>query len=181
MPAGVVLDATLGGGGHTEALLDSRDDLLVIGIDRDPAALAAATARLERFGGRFRAVHARFDDLHQLMPTDQIPRPDERAARRRSTPPCSDGLSGALFDLGVSSPQLDRPERGFSFRNDGPLDMRMDTTAPWSAADVVNGYAEDELARRHPPLRRRALRHAASPGRSSPPARSRRPPSWPRS
>jgi 16S rRNA (cytosine1402-N4)-methyltransferase len=146
VPAGVVLDATLGGGGHTEALLDSRDDLLVLGIDRDPAALAAATARLERFGIRFRAVHARFDDLHQLMPTDQIPRPtrdqidDIDAALR-------DGLSGALFDLGVSSPQLDRPERGFSFRNDGPLDMRMDTTAPWSAADVVNGYPEDELAR----------------------------------
>jgi 16S rRNA (cytosine1402-N4)-methyltransferase len=146
VPPGVVLDATLGGGGHTEALLDSRDDLMVIGIDRDPAALAAATARLERFGGRFRAVHARFDDLHQLMPTDQIPRPtqdqidDIDAALR-------DGLSGALFDLGVSSPQLDRPERGFSFRNDGPLDMRMDTTAAWSAADVVNGYPEDELAR----------------------------------
>jgi 16S rRNA (cytosine1402-N4)-methyltransferase len=146
VPPGVVLDATLGGGGHTEALLDSRDDLMVIGIDRDPAALAAATDRLERFGGRFRAVHARFDDLHQLMPTDQIPRPtqdqiaDIDAALR-------DGLSGALFDLGVSSPQLDRPERGFSFRNDGPLDMRMDTTAAWSAADVVNGYPEDELAR----------------------------------
>ena len=85
VPAGVVLDATLGGGGHTEALLDSRNDLLVLGIDRDPAALAAATARLQRFGGRFRAVHARFDDLHQLMPTDQIHRPtlDELAPRRR--------------------------------------------------------------------------------------------------
>jgi len=146
VPAGVVLDATLGGGGHSEALLDSRDDLLVLGIDRDPAAVAAATARLERFGARFRAAHARFDDLHQLMPTDQIPRPSRQqiddidAALR-------DGLSGALFDLGVSSPQLDRPERGFSFRNEGPLDMRMDTTAPWSAADVVNGYPEDELAR----------------------------------
>ena len=144
--AGVILDATLGGGGHTEALLDSRDDLWVLGIDRDPEALTAATARLERFGRRFRAVHARFDDLHQLMPTDQIPRPsveqlDEIDAALR------DGLSGALFDLGVSSPQLDHAERGFSFRNDGPLDMRMDTTAPWSAADVVNGYTADELAR----------------------------------
>jgi 16S rRNA (cytosine1402-N4)-methyltransferase len=146
VPAGVVLDATLGGGGHTEALLDSRADLMVLGIDRDPAALAAATSRLERFGGRFRAVHARFDDLHELMPTDQIPRPtteqiDEIDAALR------DGLSGALFDLGVSSPQLDRPERGFSYRHDGPLDMRMDTTSPWAATDVVNGYAEDELAR----------------------------------
>jgi 16S rRNA (cytosine1402-N4)-methyltransferase len=146
VPGGVVLDATLGGGGHTEALLDSRADLLVLGIDRDPAALTAATARLERFGGRFRAVHARFDDLHQLMPTDQIPRPT-RDQLDEIDAALDDGLSGALFDLGVSSPQLDRPERGFSFRNDGPLDMRMDTTAPWSAADVVNGYSEDELAR----------------------------------
>jgi 16S rRNA (cytosine1402-N4)-methyltransferase len=146
VPGGVVLDATLGGGGHTEALLDSRADLLVLGIDRDPAALTAATARLERFGDRFRAVHARFDDLHQLMPTDQIPRPT-RDQLDEIDAALDDGLSGALFDLGVSSPQLDRPERGFSFRNDGPLDMRMDTTAPWSAADVVNGYSEDELAR----------------------------------
>ena len=147
VPAGVVLDATLGGGGHTEALLDSRNDLLVVGVDRDPAALAAAASgRLERFGSRFRAVHARFDDLHQLMPTDQIPRPTPEQIDEIDAA-LQDGLSGALFDLGVSSPQLDRPERGFSYRNDGPLDMRMDTTAAWSAADVVNGYPEDELAR----------------------------------
>jgi 16S rRNA (cytosine1402-N4)-methyltransferase len=136
VPAGVILDATLGGGGHAEAILDSRDDLLVLGVDRDPTALVAATARLDRFGGRFGAVHARFDDLHRIMTTDQIPRP-----------PLDEGLSGALFDLGVSSPQLDRAERGFSFRQSGPLDMRMDTTAPWSAADVVNGYDADQLAR----------------------------------
>ena len=82
VPAGVILDATLGGGGHAEAILDSRDDLLVLGVDRDPAALAAATARLERFGSRFRAVHARFDDFARIMPTDQIRRPttDELAA-----------------------------------------------------------------------------------------------------
>ncbi len=146
VPAGVVLDATLGGGGHTEALLDSRNDLLVVGVDRDPAALAAASGRLERFGSRFRAVHARFDDLHQLMPTDQIPRPTPEQIDEIDAA-LQDGWSGALFDLGVSSPQLDRPERGFSYRNDGPLDMRMDTTAAWSAADVVNGYPEDELAR----------------------------------
>ena len=73
-------------------------------------------------------------------------------------PARSTRLSGALFDLGVSSPQLDRAERGFSYRHDGPLDMRMDPTQPWSAADVVNGYDEDDLARRDPPLRRRALR-----------------------
>jgi 16S rRNA (cytosine1402-N4)-methyltransferase len=152
VPAGVVLDATLGGGGHTEALLASRDDLWVLGIDRDPEALTAATARLERFGGRFRAVHARFDDLHQLMPTDQIRRPslDDLAASDVDAAfdaRLGDGLSGALFDLGVSSPQLDRADRGFSFRQSGPLDMRMDTTAPWSATDVVNGYDVDDLAR----------------------------------
>ncbi len=123
VPAGVLLDATLGAGGHSEALLESRPDLSIMGVDRDPAALAAATARLERFGDRFRAVHARFDEIEETM------------------------TSGALFDLGVSSPQLDRAERGFSYRQDGPLDMRMDTTSPWSAADVVNGYDIDELAR----------------------------------
>ena len=136
VPPGVLLDATLGGGGHTEAILSRRPDLSVIGIDRDRTALAAATARLERFGDRFHPVHARFDDLRQIMDTDQIPRPA-----------LDDGLSGALFDLGVSSPQLDRGDRGFSYREDGPLDMRMDQDAPWSASDVVNGYDVDELTR----------------------------------
>jgi 16S rRNA (cytosine1402-N4)-methyltransferase len=147
VPTGVVVDATLGGGGHSEALLTSREDLLVIGIDRDPTAVAAASERLARFGPRFRAVHARFDDLHQLMPTDQIPRPStERLDEIDAALAEQRGLSGVLFDLGVSSPQLDRAERGFSFRQPGPLDMRMDPTAPWSAADVVNGYAEGDLA-----------------------------------
>jgi 16S rRNA (cytosine1402-N4)-methyltransferase len=130
VPAGVVLDATLGAGGHSEAILDSRADLRVLGLDRDPEALAAATARLARFGDRMLTHRCRFDDLRAAMDEHQI-----------------DELSGALFDLGVSSPQLDRPERGFSYRNDGPLDMRMDADAPWSAADVVNGYDERDLAR----------------------------------
>jgi 16S rRNA (cytosine1402-N4)-methyltransferase len=135
VPAGVVLDATLGGGGHAEALLDSRDDLRVLGIDRDPDALAAALLRLDRFGDRLMTHRCRFDDLATAMTAHSV-----------------DSLSGALFDLGVSSPQLDRPERGFSYRHDGPLDMRMDTDSPWSADDVVNGYAERDLAsviRRH--------------------------------
>ncbi len=131
VPPGTVLDATLGAGGHSEALLESRDDLAVLGVDRDPDALAAATSRLARFGDRFRAVHRRFDDLGDVLP----PADDGE-----------DGLSGALFDLGVSSPQLDRGERGFSYRQDGPLDMRMDRTEPWSASDVVNGYDVDQLA-----------------------------------
>jgi len=130
VPPGVVLDATLGGGGHSEAILESRDDLRILGIDRDPAALAAASRRLERFGDRVSTYRARFDDLAEAMEANAI-----------------DELSGAVFDLGVSSPQLDQPERGFSYRFDGPLDMRMDTDASWSASDVVNGYPESELAR----------------------------------
>jgi 16S rRNA (cytosine1402-N4)-methyltransferase len=130
VPSGVVLDATLGGGGHAEAILDSRDDLRLLGLDRDPDALEAATARLDRFGDRVMTHRCRFDDLDEAMGAHSI-----------------DALSGALFDLGVSSPQLDRPERGFSYRNEGPLDMRMDSDAPWSADDVVNGYPEADLAR----------------------------------
>lgn len=129
VPAGVVLDATLGGGGHSEALLDSRDDLRVLGLDRDRVALAAASARLERFGDRVTTDHCRFDELDAAMQRHDI-----------------DELSGALFDLGVSSPQLDRADRGFSYRNDGPLDMRMDADAAWSADDIVNGYDERRLA-----------------------------------
>jgi 16S rRNA (cytosine1402-N4)-methyltransferase len=130
VPPGYVVDATLGGGGHSEAILESRDDLRILGLDRDPAALAAASARLLRFGDRVTTHRCRFDDLDQAMQVHAITE-----------------LSGALFDLGVSSPQLDRADRGFSYRADGPLDMRMDTDAAWSADDVVNGYAEHELAR----------------------------------
>ena len=159
VPPGVVLDATLGGGGHSEALLDSRPDLRILGLDRDPRAVAAATSRLARFGDRVTAVHARFDDLDDAMQTLRS-RDDSRDIPRPSTAPSDDtlgiprhpasrhgepALSGALFDLGVSSPQLDEAERGFSYRQEGPLDMRMDTTAPWSAADVVNGYGVEEL------------------------------------
>jgi len=149
VPAGVVVDATLGGGGHSEALLVSRDDLSVLGIDRDLDAVAAASGRLHRFGDRFRAVHGRFDQLRQLA-EDHLPMSRTRTTTDRGTTEqgtIEAGLSGVLFDLGVSSPQLDRPERGFSYRQDGPLDMRMDASAPWSAADIVNGYDADQLAR----------------------------------
>jgi 16S rRNA (cytosine1402-N4)-methyltransferase len=129
VPSGVVLDATLGGAGHSEALLESRDDIRVLGLDRDGDALAAAWRRLAPHADRVMTQRCRFDELDEAMRANDV-----------------EQLSGALFDLGVSSPQLDRSERGFSYRNDGPLDMRMDTDARWSADDVVNGYAESELA-----------------------------------
>lgn len=129
VPAGVVIDATLGGAGHSQAILDSRPDLAILGIDRDPDALAAAEARLAPYGARAMTYRARFDQLGAAMAAHDVTE-----------------LSGALFDLGVSSHQLDVAERGFSYRNDGPLDMRMDSDAAWSADDVVNGYDEARLA-----------------------------------
>jgi 16S rRNA (cytosine1402-N4)-methyltransferase len=121
---GIVIDMTLGAGGHAEALLSAGVGTLV-GIDRDPTALALAGERLSAFGERFQPVRARFSEV------------DEEVV---------DGpVDGVLFDLGVSSMQLDRPERGFSYREDGPLDMRMGDDGP-TAADLVNGLTEGELA-----------------------------------
>lgn len=130
VPAGFVLDATLGGGGHSELLLEAWPHLSILGIDRDERALAAAQQRLARFGDRVRTFHTRFDGLERAMEALAI-----------------DTLSGALFDLGVSSPQLDEADRGFSYRQSAPLDMRMDQQQQWTAADVVNGYEFDELVR----------------------------------
>lgn len=130
VPSGYVLDATLGGGGHAEHLLDRWAHLCVLGIDRDERALAAAGRRLARFGERVKVYRTRFDGLDDAMEALHI-----------------DQLSGALFDLGVSSPQLDVAERGFSYRHDAPLDMRMDQSQAWSAADVVNGYPAEQLAK----------------------------------
>ena len=130
VPEGVVLDATLGGGGHAERLLEQYDRLRILGLDRDELALDAARQRLARFGDRLMVQHSRFDRLNDAMEAFSVP-----------------SLSGALFDLGVSSPQLDEAERGFSYRHEANLDMRMDRDQAWSAADVVNGYPEEELAR----------------------------------
>ena len=126
---GLVVDATLGGGGHSEALLEQDDERIVVGIDRDTTALAAASERLARFGQRFEAVRARFDAIGDIVDGRDEP------------------LVGILFDLGVSSPQLDVAARGFSHRLDAPLDMRMDTDAPLDAAAVVNDYDRDDLVR----------------------------------
>ena len=134
VPPGVVVDATLGGGGHAEALLDAHPHLSVLGLDQDPDAIDAATARLARFGDRVTVRRTRFDEIARVV-ADVLPGLGLA------------GASGALFDLGVSSPQLDRPERGFSFRGAGPLDMRMDPSRPVSAADLVNGAPEGELVR----------------------------------
>jgi 16S rRNA (cytosine1402-N4)-methyltransferase len=130
VPPGVVVDATVGGGGHAEALLDAHPHLSVVGLDQDPDAIDAATERLERFGDRATVRYRRFDELRAVL----------GELGHGST-------SGALFDLGVSSPQFDRPERGFGYRAPGPLDMRMDPGRPVSAADLVNGAPESELAR----------------------------------
>ena len=130
VPAGTVIDATLGGGGHSWALLDRRPDIDILGIDQDADAIAAAVLKLAEFADRVRTSHRRFDQINEAMQEHGVTE-----------------ISGALFDLGVSSPQLDRGERGFSYRNEGPVDMRMNPDQPWSAHDVVNGYERNELAR----------------------------------
>ena len=122
------VDATVGTGGHAEALL--AHGAHVIGVDRDPHALALACARLKPFAERVQLVQGDFRDLPALV-SAVLPGP----------------LDGILFDLGVSSLQFDSPERGFSFAADGPLDMRMDPDGPTTAADLVNHLSEPDLAR----------------------------------
>jgi 16S rRNA (cytosine1402-N4)-methyltransferase len=133
VPSGTVIDLTLGGAGHSEALLESRDDLRVLGIDQDRDALAAAQARLARFGDRARTVHARSDQLAEVV----------SGAGAAIQP-----IVGILGDLGVSSPQFDRPERGFSLHQDGPVDMRMNPHGGGrTGGDLVNDLPAPELAR----------------------------------
>ena len=127
---GILVDATLGRAGHARALLDALPEAELVAIDRDPDALAASEAHLAAYAGRVRFVRGDFKDLAATL---------ERLGVA--------SVRGVLFDLGVSSPQLDEAHRGFSFRNDGPLDMRMDPTQPRSAEDVVNSYPERELSR----------------------------------
>jgi 16S rRNA (cytosine1402-N4)-methyltransferase len=124
----VVVDATLGLGGHTEALLRRFPNLIVIGIDRDEDAIAHATSRLEIFGDRFKGVHAVYDQIQECIGKFGYKKVD-----------------GILFDLGVSSMQLDEVDRGFSYANDAPLDMRMDRSQGRTAADIINFAGRDEL------------------------------------
>lgn len=130
-PDGIYLDGTLGGGGHSELILEaSAPTGVLIGIDQDPAALEAASARLARFGARFRPIAGRFGDLAHLVNLQGI-----------------EAVDGIVLDLGVSSHQLDSAERGFSFRLDGPLDMRMNSNADTTAADLLRDLPASELER----------------------------------
>jgi 16S rRNA (cytosine1402-N4)-methyltransferase len=129
-PDAVVIDATLGLGGHSEALLSRFDSLHLIGFDRDQAALALATRRLAPFAPRATFVHAVYDEMATVL-----------ADLGR------DRVQGVLFDLGVSSMQLDERERGFAYAQDAPLDMRMDQSRGLTAAEVVNTYGASDLAR----------------------------------
>jgi 16S rRNA (cytosine1402-N4)-methyltransferase len=127
---GVVVDATVGRGGHAARILEAFPRARLIGIDRDPDALEAARAHLAAFSDRIRLVRDDFARLTSVL---------ERLG--------TETVRGVLLDLGVSSPQLDQSHRGFSFRHDGPLDMRMDPDSGLTAADIVNTYGEKDLAR----------------------------------
>lgn len=129
-PGAVVVDATLGLGGHSEALLGAFPSARLVAVDRDPAALEAAGLRLAPYGERATLVHAVYDELPDVLGRLGVPR-----------------VQGVLFDLGVSSMQLDEAERGFAYARDAPLDMRMDQSAGISAAEVLNTYPPGELVR----------------------------------
>jgi len=129
-PGAVVVDATLGLGGHSEALLSRFPEVRLIGLDRDPEALRRSTDRLAPFAARTTLVHAVYDELPDVLGRAGLP-----------------SVQGVLFDLGVSSMQLDEAGRGFAYAQDAPLDMRMDQTTGITAADVVNTYDARELAR----------------------------------
>jgi 16S rRNA (cytosine1402-N4)-methyltransferase len=124
------VDATLGLGGHAEAVLQRHPDVVLIGLDRDPEALAHATQRLAAYADRVHLIHAVYDELPQILARLGVP-----------------AVESVLFDLGVSSLQLDEADRGFAYAQDAPLDMRMDQTRGITAADVVNTYSSGELAR----------------------------------
>ena len=129
-PDGIYVDGTLGLGGHSYEIASRLETGRLIGIDRDPTAIARAGARLSPFADRVTLVHGDFSRTAQIL--------DELGI---------ESVDGMLFDLGVSSPQLDEAERGFSYMQDAPLDMRMDTQAPLTAFDVVNTWDEQRLAR----------------------------------
>ena len=127
---GVLVDATLGRGGHAARLLEAAPQARLVGLDRDPVALEESGANLSVYAERIQLLRADFKDLASVL---------ERLGIA--------SVRGVLLDLGVSSPQLDESQRGFSYRTGGPLDMRMDPSQPLSAHDVVNGYSQSRLER----------------------------------
>lgn len=129
-PGAVLVDATEGMGGHSEALLERFPDIRLIGLDRDTDALRIAGERLARFGDRVTLVHTVYDGIAQAVASTGVSQ-----------------IDGVLFDLGVSSLQLDEAARGFAYSQDAPLDMRMDQTAGTTAADIVATYGEGDLRR----------------------------------
>jgi len=128
VPPGLIVDATVGGGGHARALLDALPEHRLLGLDRDEEALVAANVTLAGFADRVILRRARFDRLKAMV--------NEAGG---------EPVAAVLFDLGVSSPQVDRAERGFSYSHDAPLDMRMDRTQTLTAADVINTYPAERL------------------------------------
>ena len=129
-PDGIYVDGTLGLGGHSEQILKKLTTGSLIGIDRDESAIRRTGERLKEFEGKFTLVHGNFCDVAQILDDLGI-----------------EGVDGMLFDLGVSSPQLDESERGFSYMLDAPLDMRMDNTSPLTAWNVVNEWSESEISK----------------------------------
>ena len=129
-PGSILVDATLGLGGHTEAVLEHCPQARVIGIDRDTHALERSRERLAPYAERVTFVHAVYDEIGEVLAEQGL-----------------DHVDGVLFDLGVSSMQLDVRERGFAYAEDAPLDMRMNDTSGPTAADVLNEYPVDERAR----------------------------------
>ncbi len=129
-PDGIYVDGTVGGGGHAAHILEKLSSGRLIGIDRDADAIEAASVRLGQLDGDFKLVRGNYAEAGRILKELGI-----------------DGIDGALLDLGVSSYQLDNPERGFSYMHDAPLDMRMDQSAGITAEDVVNSYSEEELTR----------------------------------
>lgn len=125
---GLYIDGTIGGGGHSASILSCNDTCRVIGIDRDPEAVKAASKRLECFGDRIRIFNGNFADAANILNDEGIYE-----------------IDGAVLDLGVSSYQLDNAQRGFSYMHDAPLDMRMNSGDVSSAADILNSYTKDEL------------------------------------
>ena len=129
-PEGIYLDGTLGGAGHSSEIAKRLVSGTLIGVDRDPKALAAASERLALWADRVKLIHGNFRDLETILDGLGI-----------------DAVDGVLLDLGVSSPQLDEAERGFSYMADAPLDMRMDPSDPLTAWEIVNSWPREELRR----------------------------------